>query len=186
MIAGFESVNEGTIRIGGQDVADLRACDHDVAMVLQSYALCPNTTAHQNMAFALESAEMDKGEINHRVEKTSLELEALLDVNPANMFGGQHQRVSMGRAIVHEPKVFLMDDPLSNLDARLHVSTCAQVSQLQRELDVTTVYMTHDQTEVMTIGGYSKMVFFNSAMSLCTSTTTSATPLLLNLLSHLL
>ncbi len=154
MIAGLEPVNEGSVIIGGQDVTDLRPRDRDVAMVFQSYALYPNMTARQNMAFALENSGMNKVEIDQRVSKAAamLELEALLDVKPANMSGGQRQRVSMGRAIVREPKVFLMDEPLSNLDARLRVSTRAQIAQLQRELGITTVYVTNDQTEAMTMG----------------------------------
>lgn len=154
MIAGLEPVNEGSILIDGQDVTETPARGRDVAMVFQSYALYPNMTARQNMAFALENAKMPRQEIEARVHKaaTMLELEHLLDVKPANMSGGQRQRVSMGRAIVREPKVFLMDEPLSNLDARLRVSTRAQIAQLQRELGITTIYVTHDQTEAMTMG----------------------------------
>ncbi|MGV3103888.1 ABC transporter ATP-binding protein [Rothia sp. 32237D007AR] len=154
MLAGLEPVNEGTILIDGVDVTEKPARDRDVAMVFQSYALYPNMTARQNMAFALENAKLPKAEIAERVDRAAhiLELEHLLDVKPANMSGGQRQRVSMGRAIVREPKVFLMDEPLSNLDARLRVSTRAQIAQLQRELGITTVYVTHDQTEAMTMG----------------------------------
>lgn len=154
MLAGLEPVNEGTIMIDGVDVTEKPARDRDVAMVFQSYALYPNMTARQNMAFALENAKLPKAEIEERVNRAAqiLELEHLLDVKPANMSGGQRQRVSMGRAIVREPKVFLMDEPLSNLDARLRVSTRAQIAQLQRELGITTVYVTHDQTEAMTMG----------------------------------
>lgn len=154
MIAGLEPVNEGSILIDGQDVTETPARGRDVAMVFQSYALYPNMTVRQNMAFALENAKMPRQEIEARVHKaaTMLELEHLLDVKPANMSGGQRQRVSMGRAIVREPKVFLMDEPLSNLDARLRVSTRAQIAQLQRELGITTIYVTHDQTEAMTMG----------------------------------
>lgn len=154
MIAGLEPVNEGSVFIDGRDVTEIPARGRDVAMVFQSYALYPNMTARQNMAFALENAKMPRQEINDRVAKVAamLELEHLLDVKPANMSGGQRQRVSMGRAIVREPKVFLMDEPLSNLDARLRVSTRAQIAQLQRELGITTIYVTHDQTEAMTMG----------------------------------
>lgn len=154
MLAGLEPVNEGSIFIDGQDVTEKPARDRDVAMVFQSYALYPNMTARQNMAFALENAKMPKAEIEERVAAAAkmLELEQLLDVKPANMSGGQRQRVSMGRAIVREPKVFLMDEPLSNLDARLRVSTRAQIARMQRELGITTVYVTHDQTEAMTMG----------------------------------
>lgn len=154
MIAGLEPVNEGTVLIDGKDVTELSPSQRDVAMVFQSYALYPNMTARQNMAFALENAGMGKKEVAERVETAAemLELTDLLDKKPANMSGGQRQRVSMGRAIVRNPKVFLMDEPLSNLDARLRVSTRAQIAKLQRELGVTTVYVTHDQTEAMTMG----------------------------------
>lgn len=154
MVAGLEPVNEGSVLIGGKDVTELRPRDRDVAMVFQSYALYPNMTARQNMAFALENAGMAKDEINRRVENAAamLELEPLLDTKPANMSGGQRQRVAMGRAIVREPQVFLMDEPLSNLDARLRVSTRAQIAEMQRKLGVTTIYVTHDQTEAMTMG----------------------------------
>ncbi|MDO4916311.1 MAG: ABC transporter ATP-binding protein [Rothia sp. (in: high G+C Gram-positive bacteria)] len=154
MIAGLEPVNEGTVKIDGKDVTELRPSQRDVAMVFQSYALYPNMTTRQNMAFALENAGMGKEEVNQRVEQAAemLELTDLLDKKPANMSGGQRQRVSMGRAIVRKPKVFLMDEPLSNLDARLRVSTRAQIASLQRELGVTTIYVTHDQTEAMTMG----------------------------------
>ncbi|MFI8597159.1 ABC transporter ATP-binding protein [Rothia koreensis] len=154
MIAGLEPVDEGTVLIGGKDVTESRARDRNVAMVFQSYALYPNMTARQNMAFALENAKVPKAEVAARVDKVArmLELEDLLDSKPAAMSGGQRQRVSMGRAIVREPQVFLMDEPLSNLDARLRVSTRAQIASLQRELGVTTIYVTHDQTEAMTMG----------------------------------
>lgn len=154
MIAGLEPVNEGTVMIDGVDVTEVKPRDRDVAMVFQSYALYPNMTARQNMAFALENSGMKKPEVNQRVEEAAamLELTDLLDKKPSQMSGGQRQRVSMGRAIVRNPKVFLMDEPLSNLDARLRVSTRAQIADLQRKLGVTTVYVTHDQTEAMTMG----------------------------------
>lgn len=154
MLAGLEPVDEGQIFIDGDDVTETRPRDRDVAMVFQSYALYPNMTARQNMAFALENAKVDKATINQRVEFAAkmLELEDLIDKKPAAMSGGQRQRVAMGRAIVREPKVFLMDEPLSNLDAKLRVSTRAQILQLQRRLGTTTVYVTHDQTEAMTMG----------------------------------
>lgn len=154
MLAGLEPVDEGQIFIDGVDVTETRPRDRDVAMVFQSYALYPNMTARQNMAFALENAKVDKATINQRVEFAAkmLELEDLIDKKPAAMSGGQRQRVAMGRAIVREPKVFLMDEPLSNLDAKLRVSTRAQILQLQRRLGTTTVYVTHDQTEAMTMG----------------------------------
>ncbi|MBA5244682.1 MULTISPECIES: ABC transporter ATP-binding protein [Corynebacterium] len=154
MLAGLEPVDEGQIFIDGVDVTETRPRDRDVAMVFQSYALYPNMTARQNMAFALENAKVDKATIKERVDFAAkmLELEDLMDKKPAAMSGGQRQRVAMGRAIVREPKVFLMDEPLSNLDAKLRVSTRAQILQLQRKLGTTTVYVTHDQTEAMTMG----------------------------------
>ncbi|MEL4504747.1 ABC transporter ATP-binding protein [Luteococcus sp. H138] len=154
MLAGLEPIDEGSVLIDGVDVSEKRARDRDVAMVFQSYALYPNMTARQNMAFALENAKLPKAEITQKVEQAAkvLELEPLLDVKPGRMSGGQRQRVAMGRAIVRDPKVFCMDEPLSNLDAKLRVSTRAQIAALQRQLGVTTVYVTHDQTEAMTMG----------------------------------
>ena len=154
MLAGLEPVDEGQILLDGADITETRARDRDVAMVFQSYALYPNMTARQNMAFALQNAKTDKATIAQRVDFAArmLELEDLLDKKPAAMSGGQRQRVAMGRAIVRQPKVFLMDEPLSNLDAKLRVSTRAQILQLQRDLRTTTVYVTHDQTEAMTMG----------------------------------
>ena len=154
MLAGLEPIDEGQIFIDGSDVTETRSRDRDVAMVFQSYALYPNMTARQNMAFALQNAKVDKATIDERVDFATkmLELEDLIDRKPSAMSGGQRQRVAMGRAIVRQPKVFLMDEPLSNLDAKLRVSTRAQILQLQRELNTTTVYVTHDQTEAMTMG----------------------------------
>ncbi|OFR68199.1 ABC transporter ATP-binding protein [Corynebacterium sp. HMSC078H07] len=154
MLAGLEPIDEGQIFIDGADVTETRSRDRDVAMVFQSYALYPNMTARQNMAFALQNAKVDKATIEERVNFAAkmLELEDLIDRKPSAMSGGQRQRVAMGRAIVRQPKVFLMDEPLSNLDAKLRVSTRAQILQLQRELNTTTVYVTHDQTEAMTMG----------------------------------
>lgn len=154
MLAGLEPVDEGQILIDGQDITESRARERDVAMVFQSYALYPNMTARQNISFALENQKVPKDEIAKRVDFAAkmLQLEDLLDKKPAAMSGGQRQRIAMGRAIVREPKVFLMDEPLSNLDAKLRVSTRAQIAALQRELGVTTVYVTHDQTEAMTMG----------------------------------
>ncbi|MGA4668763.1 ABC transporter ATP-binding protein [Propionibacteriaceae bacterium Y1923] len=154
MLAGLEPVDEGQIFIDGADVSEVPARHRDTAMVFQSYALYPNMTARQNMAFALENVRMPKDQIKQKVARaaTMLELEPLLDVKPGAMSGGQRQRVAMGRAIVRDPKVFCMDEPLSNLDAKLRVATRAQISSLQRELGVTTVYVTHDQTEAMTMG----------------------------------
>lgn len=154
MLAGLEPVDEGSILIDGQDVTEMRARDRDVAMVFQSYALYPNMTARQNIAFALENLKLPKDEIARKVQDAArmLELEPLLDKKPAAMSGGQRQRVAMGRSIVRDPKVWCMDEPLSNLDAKLRVATRAQIASLQRELGVTTVYVTHDQTEAMTMG----------------------------------
>jgi multiple sugar transport system ATP-binding protein len=154
MLAGLEPVDEGSVLIDDVDVSELRARDRDVAMVFQSYALYPNMTARQNMAFALQNARLPKAEIAQQVQRAAemLELEQLLDKKPSQMSGGQRQRVAMGRSIVRNPKVFCMDEPLSNLDAKLRVSTRAQIGELQRELGVTTVYVTHDQTEAMTMG----------------------------------
>ncbi|NLE96577.1 MAG: ABC transporter ATP-binding protein [Propionibacterium sp.] len=154
MLAGLEPIDEGGVYIDGEDVSERRARARDVAMVFQSYALYPNMTARQNISFALENVKMPKHDIAERVEEAArmLELGELLDKKPGAMSGGQRQRVAMGRAIVRHPKVFCMDEPLSNLDAKLRVSTRAQIAALQRNLGVTTVYVTHDQTEAMTMG----------------------------------
>ena len=154
MLAGLEPVDEGAVFIDGRDVTGTRARDRDVAMVFQSYALYPNMTARQNMSFALENEKLDRAEIEQRVERAAamLELGPLMDKRPAAMSGGQRQRVAMGRSIVRNPKVWCMDEPLSNLDATLRVSTRAQIADLQRELGVTTIYVTHDQVEAMTMG----------------------------------
>ncbi|WP_256840445.1 ABC transporter ATP-binding protein [Ornithinimicrobium faecis] len=154
MLAGLEPVTSGSIRIDGQDVTETRARDRDVAMVFQSYALYPNMTAGENMAFALRNTGVARAEITRRVAEAAriLQLEDLLDRRPARMSGGQRQRVAMGRAIVRQPKVFCMDEPLSNLDAKLRVSTRGQIADLQERLGITTVYVTHDQTEAMTMG----------------------------------
>ncbi len=154
MLAGLEDVNQGKIFIGDKDVTNLAPKDRDIAMVFQSYALYPHMTVRQNMGFALEIAKMPKAEIEQRVQEAAeiLDLEPYLDRKPKAMSGGQRQRVAMGRAIVRKPQVFLMDEPLSNLDAKLRVQTRTQIAKLQRELNVTTVYVTHDQTEAMTMG----------------------------------
>jgi ABC-type sugar transport system ATPase subunit len=154
MLAGLEPVNSGRVLIDGLDVTGRRARDRDVAMVFQSYALYPNMTAGENMAFALRNLGVGRAEIRSRVAEAArvLQLEDLLDRKPAKMSGGQRQRVAMGRAIVREPKVFCMDEPLSNLDAKLRVSTRAEIAGLQKRLGITTVYVTHDQTEAMTMG----------------------------------
>ena len=154
MLAGLEEVNEGSIFIGDRDVTNLAPKDRDIAMVFQSYALYPHMTVRENMGFALQIAGMDKKEITQRVDDAAkiLDLEPYLDRKPKAISGGQRQRVAMGRAIVRNPQVFLMDEPLSNLDAKLRVQTRTQIAKLQRDLGVTTVYVTHDQTEAMTMG----------------------------------
>ncbi|HIW95043.1 MAG TPA: ATP-binding cassette domain-containing protein [Candidatus Corynebacterium gallistercoris] len=154
MLAGLEPTNEGRILIGGQDATGVAPRDRDVAMVFQNYALYPNMTVAQNMAFALRNRGMGKAEAMEKVKVAAqmLELTELLDRKPAQLSGGQRQRVAMGRAIVREPSVFCMDEPLSNLDAKLRVSTRSQISKLQKRLGTTTVYVTHDQVEAMTMG----------------------------------
>jgi multiple sugar transport system ATP-binding protein len=154
MIAGLEDISDGEMRIGDQVVNDKAPKDRDIAMVFQNYALYPHMTVRDNMGFALKLAKVDKGEINKRVEEAAkiLDLTQHLDRKPANLSGGQRQRVAMGRAIVREPSAFLMDEPLSNLDAKLRVQMRAEVSRIQDRLGVTTVYVTHDQTEAMTLG----------------------------------
>ena len=154
MLAGLEDVNGGRILIGDKDVTDVPPKNRDIAMVFQNYALYPHMSVRENMGFALKIAGVSKEEINKRVEEAAkiLDLEPYLDRKPKAMSGGQRQRVAMGRAIVRKPQVFLMDEPLSNLDAKLRVQTRTQIASLQRELGVTTVYVTHDQTEALTIG----------------------------------
>ena len=154
MLAGLEEVNSGRILIGDRDVTTVPPKERDIAMVFQNYALYPHMTVRDNMGFALKMAKMDKAEIATRVESAalSLGLTDLLDRLPKALSGGQRQRVAMGRAIVRRPKVFLMDEPLSNLDAKLRVQTRTQIAALQRELGVTTMYVTHDQTEALTMG----------------------------------
>ena len=154
MIAGLEDITSGELRIGGERVNDKAPKDRDIAMVFQSYALYPNMTVRENMAFPLRLAKLDKAVIAEKVNEAArvLELTDYLDRKPANLSGGQRQRVAMGRAIVRSPKAFLMDEPLSNLDAKLRVQMRTQVSRLQRQLGTTTVYVTHDQTEAMTLG----------------------------------
>ena len=154
MLAGLEDVDEGAIRIGGRDVTHLPPKDRDIAMVFQNYALYPHMTVAQNMGFALKVARSPKAEIARRVSEAAklLDLEDCLDRKPSALSGGQRQRVAMGRAIVREPQVFLMDEPLSNLDAKLRVQTRTQIAALQRRLGTTTVYVTHDQVEAMTMG----------------------------------
>lgn len=154
MLAGLEDVNAGRILIGDRDVTDVQPKDRDIAMVFQNYALYPHMTVHDNMGFALKIAGTPKAEIDKRVREAAkiLGLTEYLDRKPKALSGGQRQRVAMGRAIVRKPKVFLMDEPLSNLDAKLRVQTRTQIASLQRSLGVTTVYVTHDQTEALTMG----------------------------------
>jgi multiple sugar transport system ATP-binding protein len=154
MIAGLETVDSGSIRIGGRDVTDDDPKDRDVAMVFQNYALYPHMTVAQNMGFALKIARISKAETRERILDAArvLDLEPYLDRKPKDLSGGQRQRVAMGRAIVRRPQVFLMDEPLSNLDAKLRVQTRNQIAGLQRRLGTTTVYVTHDQVEAMTMG----------------------------------
>ncbi|TQJ85994.1 ABC transporter ATP-binding protein [Streptomyces sp. SLBN-31] len=154
MLAGLEDVDSGTIRIGERDVTHLPPKDRDIAMVFQNYALYPHMTTADNMGFALKIARMPKPRVRERVREAAaiLDLQEYLDRKPKSLSGGQRQRVAMGRAIVREPRVFLMDEPLSNLDAKLRVQTRTQIAVLQRRLGTTTVYVTHDQVEAMTMG----------------------------------
>ncbi|MEX1264823.1 MAG: sn-glycerol-3-phosphate ABC transporter ATP-binding protein UgpC [Actinomycetota bacterium] len=154
MVAGLEEISSGTVRIGGRVVNDLPPKDRDVAMVFQNYALYPHMSVHDNMAFALKLRKMSKDEIARRVHDAAeiLGLTEYLHRKPKALSGGQRQRVAMGRAIVREPQAFLMDEPLSNLDAKLRVQMRAEISKLQQHLGVTTIYVTHDQTEAMTMG----------------------------------
>jgi multiple sugar transport system ATP-binding protein len=154
MIAGLEDISSGELRIGGERVNEKAPKDRDIAMVFQSYALYPHMTVRQNIAFPLTLAKMKKSEIEQKVEETAkiLDLTDFLDRKPSQLSGGQRQRVAMGRAIVRHPKAFLMDEPLSNLDAKLRVQMRGEIARLQRRLGTTTVYVTHDQTEAMTLG----------------------------------
>ena len=154
MLAGLEDVDEGEIRIGGQDVSRRPPKDRDIAMVFQNYALYPHMTVADNMGFALKLAGVGKGERDAKVREAAklLDLERFLDRKPKALSGGQRQRVAMGRAIVRSPAVFLMDEPLSNLDAKLRVETRANIAALQARLGTTTIYVTHDQVEAMTMG----------------------------------
>ena len=152
-VAGLEDADAGEIYIGDQLVNELDPKDRNVAMVFQSYALYPHMTVYGNMAFPLENARVAEREVNERVNRTArlLQIEALLSRKPAQLSGGQRQRVALGRAIVREPSVFLMDEPLSNLDAQLRVHMRAELKRLQKDLGVTTIYVTHDQVEAMTM-----------------------------------
>jgi len=154
MIAGLEDITEGELRIGGRVVNNMTPKDRDIAMVFQSYALYPHMTVRENMGFALKLAKTPQNVIDEKVNEASriLDLDQHLDRRPANLSGGQRQRVAMGRAIVRDPSAFLMDEPLSNLDAKLRVQMRTEVSRIQRRLGTTMVYVTHDQTEAMTLG----------------------------------
>jgi multiple sugar transport system ATP-binding protein len=154
MIAGLEDISSGELSIGGERVNEKAPKDRDIAMVFQSYALYPHMTVRQNIAFPLTLAKVSKADVATKVEETAkvLDLTELLDRKPAQLSGGQRQRVAMGRAIVRDPKAFLMDEPLSNLDAKLRVQMRSEIARLQNRLGTTTVYVTHDQTEAMTLG----------------------------------
>ena len=154
MVAGLEAISDGEVRIGDKVVNDVPPKDRDIAMVFQNYALYPHMTVRANMAFGLKLAKIDSAEIDRRVEDAAriLGLEEFLDRKPRALSGGQRQRVAMGRAIVRQPQAFLMDEPLSNLDAKLRVQMRAEIARIQRDLEVTTIYVTHDQVEAMTMG----------------------------------
>jgi multiple sugar transport system ATP-binding protein len=154
MIAGLEDISEGEVKIDGEPVNDRAPKDRDIAMVFQNYALYPHMTVRENMGFALKLAGVERAEIDRKVREAAevLDLEQHLDRRPANLSGGQRQRVAMGRAIVRDPKAFLLDEPLSNLDAKLRVQMRTQLARLQSRLGTTTIYVTHDQTEAMTLG----------------------------------
>ena len=154
MVAGLEDISEGQVRIGERVVNQLAPRDRDIAMVFQSYALYPHLTVYDNIAFSLRLRKTPKSEIDKRVKEAAriLGLEQFLDSKPRALSGGQRQRVAMGRAIVRQPQAFLMDEPLSNLDAKLRVQMRAEISGIQRDLKVTTIYVTHDQVEAMTMG----------------------------------
>ena len=154
MLAGLEEIDEGSIEIGGKDMTGVPSKDRDIAMVFQNYALYPNKTVAENMGFALKLRGVSTDERRRKVEEAAklLDLTEFLDRKPAKLSGGQRQRVAMGRAIVREPQVFCMDEPLSNLDAKLRVQTRTEIAALQRRLSTTTVYVTHDQVEAMTMG----------------------------------
>jgi multiple sugar transport system ATP-binding protein len=154
MVAGLEEISDGELRIGDRIVNDLTPKERNIAMVFQSYALYPHMTVEDNLAFSLKLHKMSKEEVDARVHRAAkmLQIEQFLERKPRALSGGQRQRVAMGRAIVREPEAFLMDEPLSNLDAKLRVQMRAEIHQLQRRLDVTTIYVTHDQVEAMTMG----------------------------------
>jgi len=167
MIAGLEPITDGEVRIGDEVVNTLPPKDRDVAMVFQNYALYPHMSAYDNMAFALKMRGVEKAEIERRVTSAAatLGLAEVLKKKPRTLSGGQRQRVAMGRAIVREPQAFLMDEPLSNLDAKLRVEMRAEIQRLQRDLQVTTIYVTHDQVEAMTMGDRVSCVAGSSSRS---------------------
>jgi len=154
MVAGLEDITEGELKIGGEVVNGLQPKDRDIAMVFQNYALYPHMTVRQNLGFALKLAKTAQAEIDRKVDEAAriLDVERHLDRKPANLSGGQRQRVAMGRAIVRDPSVFLMDEPLSNLDAKLRVQMRTEIARIQRQLGTTTIFVTHDQTEALTLG----------------------------------
>ena len=154
MIAGLEDITSGTLKLDDQVINQLEPAERDIAMVFQNYALYPHMTVFNNMAYGLKNRKVPKAEIEQRVRETAkiLELEQLLDRKPSQLSGGQRQRVAMGRAIVRKPKLFLFDEPLSNLDARLRGQMRIEIKQLQRKLATTAIYVTHDQVEAMTLG----------------------------------
>ena len=154
MIAGLEKISDGTLVMDGKTMNDVQSCDRDIAMVFQNYALYPHMTVAENMAYSLRLKHVPKKERRQKVEEVAkiLGLEQVLDRRPAELSGGQKQRVAMGRAIVRQPKAFLMDEPLSNLDAKLRTQMRREIQKLYRELDSTFIYVTHDQTEAMTLG----------------------------------
>ena len=162
MVAGLEDVSDGEIRIGGEVVNQLEPAQRDIAMVFQNYALYPHMTVQENMAYGLKIRKTPKEEIQGRVEKAAkiLGLSHLLQRKPRELSGGQRQRVAMGRAIVREPKVFLFDEPLSNLDAQLRVQTRLEIEKLHRELGITSLFVTHDQVEAMTLA--QRMIVMNA------------------------
>ena len=154
VVAGLEHVTEGRIIIAGWDVTEKSPKDRDVAMVFQNYALYPHMTVYENIAFGVQARRLQKGEVDRRVRRAAsiLEVEHLLKKKPRVLSGGQQQRVAMGRALIREPEAFLLDEPMSSLDARLRLQMRGEIARLQKELEVTTLYVTHDQTEAMTLG----------------------------------
>src|SRR5690606_3078792 len=165
MVAGLESITEGEIEIDGKVVNHLEPAERDIAMVFQNYALYPHMSVYENMAYGVKIRGLSKGEVRERVDMAaeSLELSHLLERRPRQLSGGQRQRVAMGRAIVREPKVFLVDDPLSNLDAKLRVQMCLEIQKLHRRLETTSLYVTHDQVEAMTLA--QRMIVMNRGVA---------------------